>query len=79
MPYEFTEFEYEPEAHASSSRGGRPPGKWTTAGVLDPLVPPGKPRDPASALSISLLARLFAALLLVSMGILTLLALFHSR
>ena len=40
MPYEFNEWEQEPETQAFSSRGGGPPRKITGVGILDPSVPP---------------------------------------
>jgi hypothetical protein len=40
MPYEFNEWEHEPETQTSSSRGGGPPRKITGVGLLDPTVPP---------------------------------------
>jgi hypothetical protein len=40
MPYEFTEWEHEPEPEASSSRTGGPPRKVTGIGILDPPSPP---------------------------------------
>lgn len=49
MPHEFTEYEYEPEAQAASSRGGGPPRHVAGADVLDWPAPPARPsgsRDP---------------------------------
>jgi hypothetical protein len=39
MPYEFNEWEHEPQTQTSSSRGGGPPRKTTGVGLLDPTVP----------------------------------------
>jgi hypothetical protein len=43
MPYEFREWEREPEARPSSGRAGIPPRKFIGAGVLEPPVPPKRP------------------------------------
>lgn len=62
MPYEFTEWEQEPEPQASFSRSGSPPGKHTGIGFLDPPGPPKQPAIPWSALS-----RGFALLILLGL------------
>jgi hypothetical protein len=59
MPYEFTEFDYEPETQASSAHGGKPPSKLTATGVLDP---------PAPLLPTARVPRLLAAFLLGGIG-----------
>jgi len=46
MPYEFSEWDDEPEPQAGSSRLGGPPGKSIGIGVLDPPGPPSKPGLP---------------------------------
>lgn len=66
MPYEFTEWEHEPEAQASSHRSGIPPRKSTGAGVLDPPVPPKKPVGPIPGIPASLLLRVFAGIALAT-------------
>lgn len=43
MPYEFNEWEREPEPLASSSHAGGPPRKSTGVGTSDPAVPPNRP------------------------------------
>ena len=42
MPYEFTEWEQEPEPQASFSRSGSPPRKHAGIGFVDPPEPPKK-------------------------------------
>ena len=76
MPYEFAEYEDEPEPEAASARGGGPPRKLTGAGVLDPPFPPRKPPGPIPAAPTSLLFRIFAGLLLVALAAATLFLLF---
>jgi hypothetical protein len=66
MPHEFTEWEHGPEAQASSGRSGIPPRKFTTAGVLDPPVPPKRPIGPIPGIPASLLLRVFAAIALAA-------------
>jgi hypothetical protein len=78
MAYEFTEFEHEPETQSSAAYGGKPPGKRTAAGVLEPPVPPKRPPGPIPTIPASQIFRILAALLLAVMGVLTLLALFRS-
>ena len=65
MPYEFTEWEQEPEAQASSGRTGGPPRKSTGIGVLDPPVPPKKPLGPIPGIPASLLLRIVAGIAVV--------------
>jgi hypothetical protein len=77
MPYEFREWEHEPETQTSSARIGGPPRKATGIGVLDPPGPPKRPFGPLAALPSSFLLRLFAGLLLAAVGIVLLLLLFR--
>ena len=65
MPYEFSEWEHEPETQTSSSRGGGPPRKITGVGLLDPAVPP-KRQGPLFPISATMFLRIFAAILPVS-------------
>ena len=67
MPYEFTEWEQEPEAQPSSGRTGGPPRKSTGVGVLGPPVPPKKPVGPIPGIPASLLLRIVAGTLLLAM------------
>jgi hypothetical protein len=69
MPYEFTEWEPEPEPLASSAHSGAPPRKRIGVGVLDPPVPPRKPVAPIPGIPASTLLRIFAALLLAGIGV----------
>ena len=66
MPYEFSEWEHEPETQTSSSRGGGPPQKITGVGLLDPAVPP-KRQGPVFPISTTMFLRIFAAIVLVGM------------
>jgi hypothetical protein len=66
MPYEFTEWEHEPQTQTSSSRGGGPPRKIAGVGLLDPTVPP-KRQGPLLPVSTTMFLRIFAALILVGM------------
>jgi hypothetical protein len=66
MPYEFNEWEHEPETQTSSSRGGGPPRKMTGVGLLDPTVPP-KRQGPLLPISATMFMRIFATIILVSM------------
>lgn len=76
MPYEFTEWEHEPEPKASSRMGG-PPRKITGIGTLDPPLPP-KRQSPLLPLAGSFLARVFAAVILIVIaGVILLLLLPH--
>jgi len=74
MPYQFTEWEPEPEPQASSSRAGGPPRKTTAVGTLDPPVPP-KRQNPLLPIAGSLFIRIFAAIILIAMAVLTFLLL----
>lgn len=75
MPYEFTEWEQEAEAQASSGRSAIPPLKVSGVGVLDAPVPPKKPIGPIPGVPASTLLRIIAgvALLLAVSSILALL------
>jgi hypothetical protein len=75
MPYEFTEWEREPEAQASSGRSAIPPRKFSGVGVLDAPVPPKKPVGPIPGVPASMLLRIVAGFVLLAMvsSILTLL------
>jgi len=78
MAYTFAEWEEEPEAQASPGRTGGPPRKSTGIGVLDPPVPPKKPRGPIPGIPASLLLRIVAGMLLAAVfGALTLLFFRH--
>jgi hypothetical protein len=66
MPYEYGEWEHEPETQESSSRRGGPPRKNTGVGLLDPASPP-KRRDPLFPVSATMFLRILAAILLVGM------------
>jgi len=70
MPYEFTDREYEPEAQASSSRGGLPPRKITGVGVLDPPVPPKRQPGPLTPIPASWLKRAIAVIILIGIAVL---------
>ena len=69
MPYEFREWEEELAPQASSARSGGPPPKSKGIGVLDPPVPPRKPRGSPSALPESFLTRLLGGLVLAGLVI----------
>jgi hypothetical protein len=66
MPYEFNEWEHEPQTQTSSSRGGGPPRKITGVGLLDPTVPL-KRQGPLLPISAAMLMRIFAAIILVGL------------
>jgi hypothetical protein len=66
MPYEFGEWEQEPDAQSSSGRTGGPPQKSAGIGVLDPPAPPKKPRGPIPGIPASLPLRILAGMLLVA-------------
>ncbi len=66
MPYEFSEWEQEPETQTSSSHGGGPPRKTTGVGLLDPALPP-RQQGPLFPISATMFLRIFAAILLVGM------------
>jgi len=68
MAHEFTHREEEPEAQAAGGRHGRPPGKHTAVGVLDPPVPPKKPVPPTPAIPRTA-GKLFAVLILVGLAL----------
>lgn len=76
MPYQFQEWESEPEPQAAFARGAIPPRKVTGIGVLDPPVPPRRPLGPLAALPASFLLRLLAALILAGIAVFTLFAIF---
>ena len=78
MPYEFTEWEQEPEPQASSSRAGGPPRKITGVGILDPPVPP-KRQNPLLPIAGSMFVRIFAAIILIGMVVVTFLMLLPQR
>ena len=60
MPHEFTEWPYEPEIQPSARMGGRPPGRFTAVGVLDPGEPlPSAEPKPLTASEIIQLTALF--------------------
>jgi hypothetical protein len=69
MPYEFREWEEEPEPQPSSARGGRPPHKPKGIGVLDPPDPPRRLQGFRSALPGSFLLRLLGGLVLAGLVI----------
>ena len=75
MPYDFAEYEPEPEAQASGRFSG-PPSKFTGIGVLDPPVPPKRPPGPIPAAPTSLLWRIAAAVILAALAAMTFLMLF---
>lgn len=79
MPYEFTEYEAEPEPQASSGRAGRPPRKNTAAGVLDPPVPPRRPPGPLASIPAKWWIRAFAGIVLAITVIIAILFLFAPR
>ncbi|HUE42826.1 MAG TPA: hypothetical protein VMP12_04640 [Candidatus Sulfotelmatobacter sp.] len=68
MPYEFAEWDDEPEAQAGSSRAGGPPRKSVGSGVMDPPGPPST--HGASSLGLpGFASRVFAALILAALAI----------
>ena len=67
MPYEFSENEFELEPAAASGRAGVPPHKTTSAGVLDPPVPPKRPPGPIPAMPASLFLRIVGGVVLVAL------------
>ena len=79
MPYEFTQYEAEPEPQASASRTGGPPRKLTTAGVLDPPVPPRRPLGPLASIPTKWWLRAFAGIALAIPVITAILFLFAPR
>jgi hypothetical protein len=66
MPYEFTEWEQEPEPQPSSARSGNPPRKHAGIGILDP---PGPPKRWPGAIPWSSLSRGLALLILVGLAL----------
>jgi hypothetical protein len=76
VPYEFAEYEDEPEPQAASAPGGGPPRKLTGTGVLDPPFPPKRPPGPIPTFPTSLGFRILAALLLAAFVALTAATLF---
>jgi hypothetical protein len=66
MPYEFAEWDEEPEAQAGSRRSGGPPRKSAGIGVLDPPGPPSKHGSPFVSLP-RFSSRILAALILVAL------------
>ncbi|HKV24844.1 MAG TPA: hypothetical protein VJN93_09665 [Candidatus Acidoferrum sp.] len=60
MPYEFDEWEEDPQPQASSARSLGPPRKFTGIGVLDPPSPPSYPIGPVAALPTRFWIRLIA-------------------
>jgi hypothetical protein len=79
MPYDFTEWEKEPEPQTSSSRSSGPPRKLTGIGVLDPPVPPKRQPGPLPAIPASTWLRIFAAIVLIGIAALTFLMLLSYR
>jgi len=67
MPYEFTEWEQEPEPQASSGHSTIPPRKFTAIGLLDPPVPPKKPPGPILNIPASTLVRILVILVLAGL------------
>jgi hypothetical protein len=68
MPYEFVEWDEEPETQAGSRRVGGPPRKSTGIGVLDPPVPPSKHGLPFVSLP-GFTNRVVAALILAALTV----------
>lgn len=66
MPYEFAEWDEEPEAQAGSRRACGPPRKSIGIGVIDPPGPPSKQESPSLGLP-SFAKRVFAALILAAL------------
>lgn len=69
MPYDFTEWENEPEPQPSSARSGSPPRKRTGIGILDPPGPPKRLPGAIPAIPWSSLLRGFALLILVGVAL----------
>ena len=72
MPYEFTNWEEEPEAQASSSMSGGPPRRAVGAGVMEPPEFPNKPMRHNPAMPSPRVLRIFAVLLLAGLAALLL-------
>src|ERR1700730_19192058 len=70
VPYDFSEYEPDPEPQASGRFGG-PPRESTGIGVLDPPVPPKRPPGPIPDARTSLVWRIAAALLLAGLAVMT--------
>jgi hypothetical protein len=68
MPYEFAEWDEEPEAQAGSRRTGGPPKKSVGIGVLDPPGPPSKHGFPFVSLP-QFSSRILAALILAALAV----------
>jgi hypothetical protein len=71
MPYEFAEWDEEPEAQVGSRRGGGPPRNSVGIGVLDPPGSPSKPGQPFVSLpgfTNRIPAALFLAALALAIG-----------
>ena len=68
MPYEFTEWEEDPEPQTSSARSGCPPRKHTGIGILDPPGPPKEPLGFIPAIPWSSVMRGFALLILLGLA-----------
>jgi hypothetical protein len=71
MPYEFAEWDDEPEVQAGSRRTGGPPRKSIGIGVIDPPGPPSKQGFPSLNLprfANRVLAALILAALLLAIG-----------
>ena len=79
MPYEFSEWEQEPEPLASSGRSGGPPRKSIGIGVLDPPVPPKRPIGPIPGISASVILRIIAGIILLGIAGMIFLMLFSAR
>jgi hypothetical protein len=72
MPYEFTEWEEEPEAQASSSMSGGPPNRAIGTGVMEPPEFPNKPMRRIPQAPSPRLLLIFSALLLAGLAALVL-------
>jgi len=68
MPYEFAEWDDEPEAQAGSSRAGGPPRKSVGIGVMDPPGPPDTHRSFSFGLP-GFASRIFAAFILLALAV----------
>ncbi|HEY2819814.1 MAG TPA: hypothetical protein VGJ06_02130 [Candidatus Acidoferrum sp.] len=68
MPYEFAEYDDEPEAQAGSRRAGGPPRQSIGIGVIDPPGPPSKQCFPSLGLP-GFASRIFAAVILVALAV----------
>jgi len=70
MPYEFQEWEEEPQPEASCARSGGPPRKSIAIGVLDPAGHPKGPSEPR--LLGFFLTRIVAILILAGLALMLL-------